>query len=73
MALPLMASNGHRRTHRRHTVPDVYTEAHLATGRQIADVIGPVIENIVLVHHGAQAAPAGCGSCRRWRASSAPA
>ncbi len=33
-----------------HTVPDVYTEAHLATGRQIADVIGPVIENIVLVH-----------------------
>jgi transcriptional regulator with GAF, ATPase, and Fis domain len=32
------------------TVPDVYTEAHLATGRQIADVIGPVIENIVLVH-----------------------
>jgi transcriptional regulator with GAF, ATPase, and Fis domain len=32
------------------TVPDVYTDAHLATGRQIADVIGPVIENIVLVH-----------------------
>jgi transcriptional regulator with GAF, ATPase, and Fis domain len=32
------------------TVPDVYTEAHLATGRQIADVIGPVIESIVLVH-----------------------
>jgi len=32
------------------TVPDVYTEAHLATGRQIADVIGPVIENLVLVH-----------------------
>src|SRR5437867_12510854 len=31
-------------------VPDVYTEAHLATGRQIADVIGPVIESIVLVH-----------------------
>src|SRR2546429_370173 len=33
-----------------HTVPDVYTETHLATGRQIADVIGPVIESIVLVH-----------------------
>jgi transcriptional regulator with GAF, ATPase, and Fis domain len=32
------------------TVPDVYTEARFATGRQIADVIGPVIENIVLVH-----------------------
>src|SRR2546430_1931458 len=32
------------------TVPDVYTEAHLATGRQIADVIGPVIESIVLIH-----------------------
>jgi transcriptional regulator with GAF, ATPase, and Fis domain len=32
------------------TVPDVYTEAHLAIGRQIADVIGPVIESIVLVH-----------------------
>src|SRR5438874_1074989 len=32
------------------TVPDVYTEAHLATGRQIVDVIGPVIESIVLVH-----------------------
>src|SRR6266478_4002694 len=32
------------------TVPDVYTEAHLATGRQIADVIGPVIEHIMLVH-----------------------
>jgi GAF domain-containing protein len=32
------------------TVPVVYTEAHLATGRQIADVIGPIIENIVLVH-----------------------
>src|SRR5207302_3749839 len=32
------------------TAPDVYTEAHLATGRQIADVIGPVIESIVLVH-----------------------
>src|SRR6266478_3225088 len=32
------------------TVPDVYTEAHLATGRQIADVIGPVIESIVLLH-----------------------
>jgi transcriptional regulator with GAF, ATPase, and Fis domain len=32
------------------TVPDVYTEAHLAVGRQIADVIGPVIENLVLVH-----------------------
>ena len=32
------------------TVPDVYTEAHLATGRQIADVVGPVIESIVLVH-----------------------
>src|SRR5437667_4404977 len=32
------------------TVPDVYTETHLATGRQIADVIGPVIESIVLVH-----------------------
>src|SRR6267142_515252 len=33
-----------------HTVPDVYTEAHFATGRQIADVVGPVIESIVLVH-----------------------
>src|SRR6266850_5039588 len=32
------------------TVPDIYTDARLATGRQIADVIGPVIENIVLVH-----------------------
>src|SRR5437660_4576630 len=32
------------------TVPDVYTEAHLAIGRQIADVIGPVIESVVLVH-----------------------
>jgi len=32
------------------TVPDVYTEARLAVGRQIADVIGPVIENIVLLH-----------------------
>ena len=32
------------------TVPDVYTEAHLAMGRQIADVIGPIIESIVLVH-----------------------
>src|SRR5438445_1023527 len=32
------------------TVPDVYTEAQLATGRQLADVIGPVIESIVLVH-----------------------
>ena len=32
------------------TVPDVYTEAHLATGRQIADVIGPVIEHIMLVY-----------------------
>jgi transcriptional regulator with GAF, ATPase, and Fis domain len=32
------------------TVPDVYTEAHFATGRQIADLIGPVIENIVLLH-----------------------
>jgi len=32
------------------TVPDVYTEAHLATGRQIANVIGPVIESVVLVH-----------------------
>src|SRR4029077_1086318 len=31
-------------------VPDVYTEAHLATGRRIADVIGPVIESIVLVY-----------------------
>ena len=33
-----------------YTVPDVYTEAHRATGRQIADVVGPVIESIVLVH-----------------------
>jgi len=32
------------------TVPDVYSEAHLTTGRQIADVIGPVIEHIMLVH-----------------------
>src|SRR6266404_3632269 len=32
------------------TVPGVYTETHLATGRQIADIIGPVIESIVLVH-----------------------
>src|SRR5882724_4749214 len=51
MALPLMGVErvigalivGNR-------VPDVYTEAHLATGRQIADVISPVIESIVLVH-----------------------
>src|SRR5256886_13117781 len=32
------------------TVPDVYTEGDFAVGRQIADVIGPVIENIVLLH-----------------------
>jgi transcriptional regulator with GAF, ATPase, and Fis domain len=32
------------------TIPDVYTEGHFAVGRQIADVIGPVIENIVLRH-----------------------
>src|SRR5258705_2124859 len=32
------------------TVPDVYTDAHLVIGRQIADVIGPVIESFVLVH-----------------------
>src|SRR5437667_542987 len=32
------------------TVPVVYAATHLATGRQIADVIGPVIESIVLVH-----------------------
>jgi len=28
--------------------PDVYTEAHLATGRWIAEVLGPVVENILL-------------------------
>ncbi len=27
--------------------PDVYTEAHLATGRSIAEVLGPIVENIV--------------------------
>src|SRR5438128_4253122 len=32
------------------TIPDAYTEAHRAAGRQIADVIGPVIEHIMLVH-----------------------
>ena len=28
--------------------PDVYTEAHLAAGRWIAEVLGPVVENILL-------------------------
>ena len=28
--------------------PDVYTEAHLAAGRWIADVLGPVVENILV-------------------------
>ena len=30
-------------------VPDLYTEAHLTTGRRIADVLGPVLETIVLL------------------------
>ncbi|MGH7408990.1 MAG: sigma 54-interacting transcriptional regulator [Candidatus Methylomirabilales bacterium] len=30
--------------------PDVYTEGHVATARQVADLIGPFIENIVLLH-----------------------
>src|SRR5437016_2952067 len=29
--------------------PDMYTEAHATTGRRIADVLGPVVENIVLL------------------------
>ena len=31
-------------------VPDAYTEAHLVTGQRIADLLGPLIENIVLLH-----------------------
>jgi transcriptional regulator with GAF, ATPase, and Fis domain len=30
--------------------PNVYAEAHVATARQVADLIGPFIENIVLLH-----------------------
>jgi two-component system response regulator HydG len=30
--------------------PGVYTEAHVAAARQVADLIGPFIENIVLLH-----------------------
>ncbi|MCI0410073.1 MAG: GAF domain-containing protein, partial [Acidobacteria bacterium] len=30
--------------------PDVYTEEHVATARQMAGLIGPFIENIVLLH-----------------------
>ncbi len=30
--------------------PDVYTEGHVAAARQVADLIGPFIENIVLLH-----------------------
>ncbi len=30
--------------------PDVYTEGHVAAVRQVADVIAPFIENIVLLH-----------------------
>ena len=30
--------------------PDVYTEGHVATVRQVAYLIGPFIENIVLLH-----------------------
>ena len=29
--------------------PDMYTEAHVTTGRRIADVLGPVVENIVML------------------------
>jgi len=30
--------------------PEVYTDGHVATARQVADLIGPLIENIVLLH-----------------------
>jgi formate hydrogenlyase transcriptional activator len=30
------------------SVPDVYTEAYVTTGRRIAEVLGPVVENLVL-------------------------
>ena len=30
-------------------VPDLYTEAHLTTGGRLADVLGPVVETIVLL------------------------
>jgi len=30
--------------------PDVYTEAHIVAARQVADLIGPLIENFVLLH-----------------------
>jgi len=30
--------------------PDVYTEAHLGMGQRIAELIGPLVENIVLLH-----------------------
>ncbi len=30
--------------------PDVYTEGHVAAARQVADLIAPFIENIVLLH-----------------------
>ncbi len=30
--------------------PDTYTEAHVAAARQVADLIAPFIENIVLLH-----------------------
>jgi transcriptional regulator with GAF, ATPase, and Fis domain len=30
--------------------PDAYTEAHVAAARQVADLIGPFIENVVLLH-----------------------
>jgi transcriptional regulator with GAF, ATPase, and Fis domain len=31
-------------------VPDAYNEAHLVTGQRIGDLLGPLIENIVLLH-----------------------
>ena len=31
-------------------MPDVYTEADLVTGQRIADLLGPLIENIVILH-----------------------
>jgi transcriptional regulator with GAF, ATPase, and Fis domain len=31
-------------------LPDVYTEAHVATARRIAELIGPFIENAALLH-----------------------
>ncbi len=33
---------------RRAIAPDVYTEAHVTVGRRIAEVLGPVVENLVL-------------------------